>query len=77
MTRILTESQRAEHVARYRARYPNLPEAHCERVGDLATINSNQFHNPETGFHEFYPDTLDWVREVEAKLPTIQEICGA
>jgi len=66
MTRILTEFQLAAHIAHCRATHgPDLPDSYFESVGNLAAVNSNQFHNPETGFLEFYADTPQWVRDLD------------
>ena len=66
--RILTPGQRAVHIAHCRATHgPGLPGDYLKSVGDMATVNTNQFHNPETGFLEFYPDTPAWVRALENK----------
>ena len=37
-------------------------------VAMLAAVNSNQRHNPETGFLEFLPDTPRWVRDLDAAM---------
>ena len=34
----------------------------------IAAINSNQRHNPETGFHEFLLNTPQWVRDLDAAM---------
>jgi hypothetical protein len=66
--RILTPLQRAVHIVRCRATHgAGLSEDYFKSLGDMATINTNQFHNPETGFLEFYPDTPDWVRKLQTK----------
>lgn len=66
--RILTPLQRAVHIAHCRATHgPGLSEEYFKSVGDNATVTTNKFHNPETGFLEFYPDTPDWVRALEHK----------
>jgi hypothetical protein len=64
--RILTPEQRQLHINRHFWR-DDKTEFAAELLGDIATVNGNQFHNPETGFHEFYPDTPAWIREISKK----------
>ena len=62
--RILTPEQRRDHINRL-VGYPGA-EAR-ERVGDLATFNSNRQHNRKTGFDEWLPDTPEWIRRTGAR----------
>ena len=56
---IRTPEERALHVAKYAHHY-STDEAR-ELMGDMATMNSNQYHDSYTGFNEFYPDTPEWI----------------
>jgi hypothetical protein len=60
--------QRAVHIARCRATHgQGLSGEYFKSLGNMAALNTNKFHNPETGLLEFYPDTPAWVRALETK----------
>lgn len=69
MKRITTNEDRDAHVSNYLAKYPHLAkcEGHAEQVGDMASVNANMFHNPNTGFQEFFADTPEWIIEIARK----------
>ena len=63
-TRITTWEQFLAHLNRLE-HYGEQSRCH---VAMLATIMSNQHHNPETGFLELLPDTPQWVRDLDAAM---------
>jgi len=66
--RILTTAERHFHVVRCKERDPHQHNAdYWDLLGDIAAVNSNYYHNAETGHLELYSDTPDWVRAVAKK----------
>jgi len=72
MKRILTRKDYREH--RNRA-FPRLPKdggkpwtkRDRDMAADLATVNTNLIHNPETGWQEFVKDTPAWIIRLSAR----------
>jgi len=62
LPRILTPDERALHILKYGADF-SCDESR-ELMGDLATVNSNRYHDPYTGYNEFYPDTPEWILDM-------------
>ena len=70
--RITTPEQRATHIAWCRERNLQeskvLPERYYELLGDLATLNLNEVHNPATGFSELPADANEFVRMIRDRV---------
>lgn len=66
--RILTRLDRLSHIAQVKARDDKDRKGeYWELIGDSATLNSNQYHEPATGFNEFYPDTPLWISQMAVR----------
>lgn len=70
--RILTRLARRSHIAK--ATRKEQGRDHRELVGDLATVNSNYMHNPDTGHHEFAKDTPAWIVSIAARRKWISTV---
>jgi hypothetical protein len=69
---IRTTEDRLAHMldcqARYSAEgYPTISKEALNDIGDIASVNSWQAHDPESGFLRFFPDTPLWVLEIAEK----------
>lgn len=64
MKRIMTKLDQLEHCRFVQSRHPDISEECLQGTIDLATLNSNRFHNPQTGHLEFFPDTPLWIAEM-------------
>jgi hypothetical protein len=68
--RILTPEDRLAHMQWCKEKDAASPWGmvtnleHYERLGDLAAINCNTEHDPESGFQRFKPDCPGWIREL-------------
>ena len=70
--RITTPEHRQQHIAKCRQRDAANhakhggcngvgSDDHYEKIGDIATHNTNIYHNSVTGHHSFYADTPLWI----------------
>lgn len=69
---IKTPEARLAHTLYCQARHiadgcPCMPEETLNDIGDIASVNSWQAHDPEIGFLRFFPDTPSWVLEIAEK----------
>gem|GEM_PF-3613085 len=69
---IRTNEDRLAHMLDCQARhcadgYSSMSEKALNNIGDIASVNSWQAHDPETGFLRFFPDTPAWVLEIAEK----------
>jgi hypothetical protein len=69
---IKTPEDRLAHMQYCQARHsadgcPSMSEKALNDIGDIASVNSWQAHDLETGFLRFFPDTPMWVLEIAEK----------
>lgn len=67
------EVQPAEAVQAPMETLPTLPVTREQRETAQRLINSYQYHNPETGFHEWKPETPEYVKKLSAVIDKAQE----
>lgn len=69
---IKTPEDRLAHTLYCRARHiadgcPSIPGETLNDIGDIASVNSWQAHDPVIGFLRFFPDTPSWVLKIAEK----------
>ena len=67
--RILTATDRAQHIVNVRARNNGWPkdDESANLVGDIATTETNRFHCDLSGLLCWLPDTPQWIIEMATR----------
>lgn len=78
--RILTPADRQAHIDKCRrldkeSQWGEVQNPlHYKALGDIASVNDNRWHNPVTGFDEFYFDTPEWVVQIAVERKFISKV---